>query len=47
MERQYTRIDFVREILDKDLKAIADEEITYTTKKKIMRRNQQCVPEKF
>ena len=26
MERQYTRIDFVREILDKDLKAISDEE---------------------
>ncbi|MGN0403200.1 MAG: HD domain-containing protein [Acetatifactor sp.] len=27
MERQYTRIDYVREILDRDLKAIPDEEI--------------------
>ena len=27
MDRQYTRIDFVREILDMDLKAITDEEI--------------------
>lgn len=27
MNRQYTRIDLVREILDKDLKAISDEEV--------------------
>ena len=27
MERQYTRIDSVRELLDRDLKAITDEEL--------------------
>ena len=27
MDRQYTRIDSVREILDRDLKSIPDEEI--------------------